>query len=127
MRFIRHFFCRLRSAWAYGKLGFSFHCSCCYDSILDLLIFRLKEMISAKTHHCIDRRSDIRQMRRVVALLTRIRSEDAGYDLTPVGVFYNKDIRTIPNEVMYRRMSQRQRDISYCFQYISKHITGWWA
>jgi hypothetical protein len=84
-------------------------------------------MISAKTHHCIDRRSDIRQMRRVVALLTRIRSEDAGYDLTPVGVFYNKDIRTIPNEVMYRRMSQRQRDISYCFQYISKHITGWWA
>lgn len=127
MRFIKHFHRRLRSAWVYGKLGFSFHCSCCYEHIFDLLISRLTEMLTADVPTCIDRRNDIRQMKRTLALLIRIRAEDAWYDLTPVGVFYNKDIRSIPSKVLQRRMGQRQRDIVECFRYLGKHLTSWWA
>lgn len=137
---IRYFLFRCKNFLRYGRIGWRMYCSCCYDPIFDLIITRLQQMEGAP-QYVIGRDRDVRNMRTVRLVLERVKTEDSyGWD-AGVGLWkpnertkdkwpwdegYISPIDHIPNSVLNRRFTQKQKDFQIAMRLIAKHMMKWW-
>lgn len=102
------FFRRLKNALQYARLGFNMYCPCCYDELLELISFRMKQMkpyhVEPTSVHIISKQRD-RRYREALELLDRLIKDD--YLLDP-------------------RMDLKQKDLDRLCEIFKRDLLNWW-